>query len=396
MLIPGYKSKEIILKKIKSIALILALVLIVTEMPLKAFAETELHTGYRILLSSNSYIYTGKAIEAPFYVVKDTLPGDALYEDFKSGKYLAEDYILPVVNYDFEYSHNVECGKAAITVTGKGDYSGTITASFQINKKEVDLKAIVNEDKSVSISSDIISFCDSGVNEVKALLGDYSLSEGFEYIVSDLGEIVIKKDFLEGKTGYEIGSLDVELIISTDNFFGYVTVKGYDISNLYYSINAPVVFNGKNRKADIYISGASEGKDYKIIYAKKTRKKIGTYRFTVKGIGDCVGSFKGSFKIVPKRTTKITAKESKRAVTVKWKKVASCSGYQVQLVRKTKGDGDYEIDYEIYRRSIIKGKNHINKVFKKVDKAKCSHVRVRSYKTINNKRYYSAWKYKTL
>ena len=42
--------------------------------------------------------------------------------------------IIPSSNYDVSYSNNINAGTATITVVGKGDYTGTATGSFTINK----------------------------------------------------------------------------------------------------------------------------------------------------------------------------------------------------------------------------------------------------------------------
>ena len=41
---------------------------------------------------------------------------------------------IPSTGYDVEYSNNTNAGTAIITVTGKGDYTGTATGTFTIDK----------------------------------------------------------------------------------------------------------------------------------------------------------------------------------------------------------------------------------------------------------------------
>lgn len=42
--------------------------------------------------------------------------------------------VIPSTGYDVTYSNNINAGTATITVTGKGDYTGTATGTFTINK----------------------------------------------------------------------------------------------------------------------------------------------------------------------------------------------------------------------------------------------------------------------
>ena len=44
------------------------------------------------------------------------------------------DIVIPSTEYDVAYSNNVNAGIATITITGKGDYVGTATGTFTINK----------------------------------------------------------------------------------------------------------------------------------------------------------------------------------------------------------------------------------------------------------------------
>jgi uncharacterized repeat protein (TIGR02543 family) len=69
-------------------------------------------------------VYTGKELKP---AVSVTLDGAAL----SSG-----------ADYDVTYANNIKIGKATVTVTGKGDYKDTVTASFNIVPKAVSVKAL--------------------------------------------------------------------------------------------------------------------------------------------------------------------------------------------------------------------------------------------------------------
>ena len=71
-----------------------------------------------------SQTYTGKALQ-PVVTVKD---GD---------KILSEG-----IDYTVTYEDNVNVGTASVTITGKGNYTGTITKTFKINPKKVNPTSI--------------------------------------------------------------------------------------------------------------------------------------------------------------------------------------------------------------------------------------------------------------
>lgn len=68
----------------------------------------------KVSLSETSYIYDGKA-KTP----------DVFVEGLKEGE-----------DFEVAYNNNVEVGKATVTVTGKGFFKGTLTATFDIVKAE--------------------------------------------------------------------------------------------------------------------------------------------------------------------------------------------------------------------------------------------------------------------
>lgn len=86
---------------------------------------------------------------------------------------------------------------------------------------------------------------------------------------------------------------------------------------------------------------------------------------------------------LPKSTSisKLTA--AKKSFTVKWKKQASVTGYQVQYSTNSK--------FSSYKTVTIKGAGNLSKAIKGLSSAKRYYVRVRTYKTISSKNYYSTW-----
>ena len=146
------------------------------------------------------------------------------------------------------------------------------------------------------------------------------------------------------------------------------------------------VYNGKAIKPSVIAAyrgkKLKKGTDYKVEY--KNNINVGTASVTITGLGKYKGTVKKTFKIVPK-TTKITSLKNtaSKKMTVKWKKKSSTNGYQLQYGLKSNFKG---------AKTVTISKNAtISRVIKSLKKGKKYFVRVRTYKTVNGKKYLSHW-----
>ncbi len=147
-------------------------------------------------------------------------------------------------------------------------------------------------------------------------------------------------------------------------------------------------FTGKTLTQTVKIKDA---KGKVITTVKLTGKNVGTFKKTVKLKGNYSGSVTVSFKINPKGTTLGKLTSAKKALTVKWNKP------KATFLKQTTG---YEIRYST--KSGMGGAK--TKVVKKAGttslkltglKAKTKYyVQIRTYKTVNGTKYYSAWSVK--
>ena len=148
------------------------------------------------------------------------------------------------------------------------------------------------------------------------------------------------------------------------------------------------VYDGKNKQPVVTVKNGSttltNGTHYKVSY--KNNKNIGTAFVTITGIGNYNGSITKTFKIVPKGTSlsKLTAK--KKGFSVNWKKQAkSTTGYQVQYSTSKKFTGK-----TTKIKTVAKNKTTKLTVSKLKGKKKY-YIRIRTYKTVKGKKYYSSW-----
>ena len=124
-----------------------------------------------------------------------------------------------------------------------------------------------------------------------------------------------------------------------------------------------------------------EGTDYTVKYANN--KAVGTATVTITGIGKYGESVKKTFRINPRAVALSAVTPGTKQLTVKWKKGAGITGYEVQYsLKKT---------FASAKKVTITKAATIETVIKKLVSNKTYYVRVRTYKTVDGKKYYSAW-----
>ena len=391
---------ETVFKRLISIILTILTVGVFTS-TVSFAAPVDLNSGYSVLFTDDWYAYTGNEIKPEVIVVNDEFWCDMddyyrTYENYMSDDWddsWREKYTLSPENYSVVYPDDcISAGNKSLTVVGKGDCSGSLNADYYISRKELHFTRIKNADRSVSLKADLpVDLTDADVwffNE------DYHLKNGEYTIAGDT--VTIASDFLDK---YESLVLNHRIQIHNGTYFGDATVRSYNISGLAGLGNIKKVYNGKQKtltNLDLGINDADLGTEFKIVYGQASRKSVGRYTYTLKGKGDYRGSLRGSFEIIPKKPAKITyARKSGTKAYVRWKKVANCSGYQVQLIRYSNDDSDMR-SYVVYKNVFVKGRNSLSKTFRNVSRSKYTKVRVRAYKLVKGKKYYSFWKYRKL
>ena len=136
---------------------------------------------------------------------------------------------------------------------------------------------------------------------------------------------------------------------------------------------SPVVkYNGKK---------LVKGTDYTVKYANN--KAVGKATVTITGVGKYGESVSKTFTINPKAVALTGLTAGKQQLTVKWKKGKNITGYQVQYSLKK--------SFSAAKTVTIKKAATVKAVLKKLKTGKTWYVRVRTYKTVKGKKYYSAW-----
>lgn len=137
--------------------------------------------------------------------------------------------------------------------------------------------------------------------------------------------------------------------------------------------NITVKLNGKTLK---------NGTDYKV--SIKNWTDVGTATLTVTGINAYSGSIKKTYKINPKGTSLSKVTAGKKAFTATWKKqTTKTTGYQIQYSTSSK--------FKNAKTVTVKKNKTTKTTVKKLKAKKKYYVRIRTYKTVGKKKYYSSW-----
>ena len=147
------------------------------------------------------------------------------------------------------------------------------------------------------------------------------------------------------------------------------------------------VYTGKALKQSpvVKVGGKTlkSGTDYTLTYSKNKNVGIATVKISGKGVYN--GSISKTFKIRPRSTVLKTVTPLKKGFTAKWtKKLTQNTGYQLQ----------YSTSKNFSKNKKTKTITKKSKTSRKVTGLKAKkkyYVRVRTYKTVSGKKYYSKW-----
>ena len=125
----------------------------------------------------------------------------------------------------------------------------------------------------------------------------------------------------------------------------------------------------------------TRGKDFTVQY--EDNLDVGKARVTVTGKGGYEGVLKASFKVLPPKVSGLKLKAGAGKLTATWNRVAGVSGYQLQYgTRKSLSGG---------KRVTIGKPGATARTIRSLKPGAKYYVRVRSYKTVKGKKYYSDW-----
>ena len=162
-------------------------------------------------------------------------------------------------------------------------------------------------------------------------------------------------------------------------------IKQIDISKAKVTAIKAQVYTGKAIKPAVVIKydgkKLTKDKDYTLSY--KNNKQIGKATVTITGKGNYTGKKTVKFDIIPKAVKLSSLTAGKKELTVKWSKGSGITGYEIEYSLKK--------DFKTKKSVVIKKAATTKTVLKKLQAKKTYYVRIRAYKTVGGKKYYSAW-----
>ena len=237
--------------------------------------DTKYISDCTISLANTSYTYTGSAIE-PAVTVKD------------GSKVLTKG-----TDYTVTYSNNVNVGTATVTITGKGDYTGSAKKTFTIKEAVSDEKDISK--CTVTLSNTSFAYTGKAVKpKVTVKNGSTVLTLNTDYLIRyidniDVGTAYVK---ISGKGNYT-GSVTKSFTI-TDG-----STKA--LSSCSISLNKTMFKStGKAIKPRVIAKDGTKtltaGTDYLVRYVDNVEP--GTASVIIAGRGKYTGSVTKTFKIL--------------------------------------------------------------------------------------------------
>ena len=160
------------------------------------------------------------------------------------------------------------------------------------------------------------------------------------------------------------------------------------------TVSSPV-YNGSVRVPAVKVvdnagSQLQAGTDYTVTYKNAAGTKtvkpklVGTYKAVVTFKGMYSGSVTKTFKINPKATAVTGLTKGKNQFTAKWnKRTEQVTGYQMRYSLKS--------NMSSAKYVTVKNNKTVSRTVKNLKAKKKYWVQVRTYKTVNGTKYYSAW-----
>ena len=328
-------------------------------------------SGLTITLSPTSFTYDGKA-KQPAVTVKN-----------------GSVTLVKNTDYTVTYSNNTNATsdktQATAKISGKGKYKGSKNVTFKINKAAQSITA--------KASSSTVAVGKTATVTITGARGtkSYKSSDTTIATVTSAGEVKAKK---VGKVqitassaaaaNYNAASKKITIKVvpaATASLTAANQATGIRLSwSKVTGATGYLVYRGSTRIATIK-SGST------VTYTDKKANSNGT-KYTFKII-PTASTGNGTAKslttyMVSRPAVSSAANSASKKMTVKWGKNAKGTGYQIQYsTSKTFASGNKSVN--------ITSASTVSRVIGSLTKGKTYYVRIRTYRTVGSKNYWSAW-----
>ena len=289
-------------------------------------------------------------------------------------------------DYTVSYSNNKNVGTSNVYVYGKGNYSGSLSAKFDIVPAKQQIQKLETKYKGFYI--------DWAQKGSAPLMFEYSVNSNMSGAVSK-HLTANKPDTLtvSGLSGDKVYYVRVRSYTNVNGKVYYgawsdvksIKTANNDITKASVSGISTKAFTGKAITQNVTVKVGNtvlkDGTDYTVSYSNN--KKVGKATVKITGKGKYGGVITKTFKINPAKQEiqKLTAKS--KAFFVDWAQKGSATGYEIQYATNSKFTGAKKV-------TITNNKTDKTTV-SKLSANKKYYVRVRSYTTVGGTKYYGAW-----
>ena len=238
---------------------------------------------------------TYKILPAELSTAKISIPGNQVY----TGKAVT---VTPEVtfggtvlqekqDYTVSYKNNSKAGTATMTLTGKGNFKGKVTKTFEI------IPCSLTENEAVLIQAEDMAYTGNALKPKVTVTCDGNKLSTKDYTIScqNNKELGTGNITITGKGNYTGTAEGTFRIVAKDRMISRCKVAKIEAQT--YSIDPVtpdiVILDGdKTLQKDV---------DYALSFEKNDR--AGTATAVIKGIGEYAGTRKATFKILPKSMT---------------------------------------------------------------------------------------------
>ena len=281
---------------------------------------------------------------------------------------------------DFKLSYEgdlVNAGTATVTATGIGKYTGSVSTTYRINPQ-----TLTAADTSISVESAYYNGSEQKP-AVSVTHNGKKLTPDTDYTVAYTNNIEVT-DYARARItgqGNYTGSMTRTFTITNARIPAVITAKS-------------VTLNQSTKKTSVFTAEtdgkitlkSSNSKIVKVSGTKIIPVAPGKVTLTItaaRGQDYEKASKKISVTVRPLTTSKLSLKSTaKKQATVSWTARKSISRYQIYYSRRS----DMKNAKHITAKSSAK-----SAVLKNLTSKKKYYVRIRTYKTVSGKKYYSTW-----
>ena len=290
-------------------------------------------------------------------------------------------------DYTVSYSNNKNVGTSNVYVYSKGNYSGSLSAKFdivpakqQIQKLETKYKGFYIDwaQKGSATGYDVEYSVNANMNGAASrhLTANKPDTLTISGLTGDKTYYVRVRSYTNrnGKVYYGAWS-DVKSIKTANNDITKATVSGISTK----------AFTGKAITQNVTVKVGNtvlkNGTDYTVSYSNN--KKVGKATVKITGKGKYGGVITKTFKINPAKQEiqKLTAKS--KAFFIDWAQKGSATGYEIQYATNSK--------FTSAKKVTITNNKTDKTTVSRLSANKKYYVRVRSYTTVGGTKYYGAW-----